>query len=233
MAKIKLSAIGITAIRGSIGGTTFSSNRGGIYVKNWAKPSNPMTPAQTALRNMFGSVVRSWKTLTAAQIGSWNAYAQGRTTTDILGESRPMSGRGAFISVNQNRLHVGWPILKSAPTPVKLLAFHFAPYLSFEIDIANPELTVETPSYIPLEDVDTNVVSLRITHYSPASRSFKPHGQGVSVRQAVAGANTGVDLTSALAELGVSAGDQILVSAHMHNTEGLKSNVVTQVFTVV
>ena len=230
MAKIKLSAIGITAIRGTIGGTTFSSNRGGIYVKNWAKPSNPMTPSQTRLRNMFGSVVRAWKTLTAAQVGSWNAYAQGRTTTDSLGESRPMSGRGAFISVNQNRLHVGWNMLTIAPSAIKLLAFEFGDFDSTS-SFADPLLEIKTPSFEASKDEGTNIVSLRITHYSPASQSFKPNGQGVSVRQMIVSENTEIDLTDAFAELGINHGDKFLVSAHMHNEEGLKSNVVTQVFT--
>ena len=225
MAKIKLSAIGITAIRGTIGGTTFSANKGGIYVKNWAKPSNPMTPAQTRLRNMFGSVVRSWKELTASEVNDWDAYAQGRTTTDVLGESRTMSPRGAYISVNQNRLHVGLPIISAAPSPMILYAFALTSF-----DTMSKDLIVNALDYQNAGPM--NIISVRISHHSPQSKSFKSKGQGVTVRETIVGLTNDVPLGNAINQLGLVTGDQFLVEAHMHNEEGLKSNVVTGIFTV-
>lgn len=224
MAKFKLSAIGITAIRGTIGGQTFSSNKGGIYVKNWAKPSNPMTPAQTALRNMFGSVVRSWKLLTESQRNDWNAYAQGRTTTDILGESRPMTGRGAFISVNQNRLHIGLPLAESVPAVTQLLSFSFLGDSG-----VGSKLKVSVPDYeSPL--AGTNIISVRVMLPSIGSDSYKAAKTGVTVRFNVASGELTLDISDALDQLGVAEDDKFLVHAHMHNTEGLKSNVVTGKF---
>lgn len=224
MAKFKLSAIGITAIRGTIAGQTFSSNKGGIYVKNWAKPSNPMTPAQTALRNMFGSVVRTWRLLTEAQRNDWNAYAQGRTTVDILGESRTMTGRGAFISVNQNRLHVGLPLSESVPPSTQLLSFSFQA-TSGEDDKVN----VLIPDYV-VALANTNVISVRIMLPSIGSDSYKAAKSGVTKRFDVNASSMQLDIANELVQLGIQLGDKFIVHAHMHNTEGLKSNVVTGKF---
>lgn len=224
MAKFKLSAIGITAIRGTIGGQTFSSNKGGIYVKNWAKPTNPMTPAQTALRNMFGSVVRTWKLLTDAQRNDWNAYAEGRTYTDILGESRTMTGRGAFISVNQNRLHIGLTLSESVPATAQLLAFHFMASSG-----VGSQLSVSVPDYVSAL-AGTNVISVRIMLPSIGSDSYKAAKTGITKRVDINNDEMSIDISDELDQLGVVLGDKFLVHAHMHNTEGLKSNVVTGKF---
>jgi len=121
MAKIKLGAM-ITDIRGAIGGTVFSRNKGGAYAKKNTSPTNPSTPAQGAARSVFGAVSQAWKDLTISQQNAWNTAAPGFPYTDVLGDVREYSGRSLFMKLNSQikLIDAAGTQLDVPPTPATL-----------------------------------------------------------------------------------------------------------------
>lgn len=99
---MKLSAIGITNLSGKAGGSIFSRNRGGQYVKNFAVPSNPNTMAQQAKRSVFGSLSASWRNLASSARQDWNSIAKFYPKKNTFGDTIVLSGFGIFQSLNLN-----------------------------------------------------------------------------------------------------------------------------------
>lgn len=126
MALIKLSAIGITALSGTSGGTTFAYSRSGKYMRNWAKPTNPQTAVQTQNRALFGFLSQAWGSLSQDEVAKWNEEAALQERTNRLGEQYKMNGFSYFKSVNQLLLSSGQessfltepPEVLAAPDPI-------------------------------------------------------------------------------------------------------------------
>lgn len=92
---------GVTDIRGSIGGTTFSRNQGGNYARARTKPINQRSWRQTARRCTISECGRHWwDTLTVAQRTAWNTYAEETSWTNRLGQTISISGMAAFVRTN-------------------------------------------------------------------------------------------------------------------------------------
>lgn len=115
MALIKYGG-GVAGASGSVAGNTYSRNRAGAYIRNWAKPINPTTIAQANVRARFGTSSTNWGTLTKAQVDAWNAYADDLERTNALGETYTPLGRQIFMEANQNLGAVGGTLL-STPGP--------------------------------------------------------------------------------------------------------------------
>lgn len=111
MAKIKLSAIGITNISGKSGGSVFAHNKNGNYVRRLGIPTQPQTHSQTLVRSVFGALARSWNALDTAARNAWKDWGASNPKVDQFGDSRPMSGRQAYISANSNLNTVGADML--------------------------------------------------------------------------------------------------------------------------
>lgn len=107
MAKIKLSAIGITNISGKSGGSVFAHNKNGNYVRRLGIATQPQTAKQTLKRSMFGIISRMWGELNKDQRDAWKTFGAEHPKTDQFGDSRPLTGRQAFISVNSNLQTIG------------------------------------------------------------------------------------------------------------------------------
>lgn len=87
-----------SAVSGSMGGTTFAHNKGGMYTRARGVPTNPNTVRQQAQRSLFGAAVVAWSTLlSSAQRAAWNTYGENVTVTDSLGQPRKRSGQQWFI----------------------------------------------------------------------------------------------------------------------------------------
>ena len=107
MAKIKLSAIGITNISGKSGGSVFAHNKNGNYVRRLGIATQPQTAKQTLARSIFGVISRMWGGLTQAERQAWATWGAENPKTDQFGDSRPLTGRQAFISANSNLQTIG------------------------------------------------------------------------------------------------------------------------------
>lgn len=94
-----------TQISGSVGGTTYAHNAGGLYMRARSVPVNPNTGNQTQARNALTALVNAWtSTLTAVQRAAWSLYAANVPTTNALGDARVNSGQNWYVGANQPRL---------------------------------------------------------------------------------------------------------------------------------
>lgn len=106
-----------TQTSGSVGGLTYSHNRGGMYTRARAIPVNTATSNQQGIRNSLANLVALWNsTLTAAQRDAWNVYGDNTPTTDSLGEPRQLSGINWYVACNVARLQCALTRVDAAPT---------------------------------------------------------------------------------------------------------------------
>jgi hypothetical protein len=115
MALIKTGG-GVASISGSIGGITYSRNRGGPYMRNRSVPVNPNSIYQQAVRGFLSSLTVAWsQTLTLAQRQAWDAYAEAVPLSGPLGDPRNVGGLGMFIRCNVPRLQAGLSQVNDGP----------------------------------------------------------------------------------------------------------------------
>ncbi len=116
MASIKLGPA-IAAIAGSIGGTVFSHNKAGPYIRNRSIPINPNTARQVKVKAAMAFLTAEWaNALTAAQRTAWNLYASSVTMPNRLGDAINHSGFNHFIRSNMIRKQVDLAIISNGPT---------------------------------------------------------------------------------------------------------------------
>jgi len=124
----------LTGMSGSLGGLTFSHNRGGAYVRDRAIPTQPNTIQQSIVKAIFGGLSGLWSSLlTPAQRSAWDAYADGTPLTDKLGQPFTPTGLNMYIRGNtpliqsgESRVDDGPPTLglpvATAPTAASVTA---------------------------------------------------------------------------------------------------------------
>lgn len=113
-----------TQASGSIGGITYSHNRGGMYTRGRAVPTNPGSAQQTAIRGFVAALTTAWTdTLTAAQRAAWDTYAENVPLLDALGEPRNVGGLGMYVRSNVPRLQAAEPRVDDGPTTFTLGEF--------------------------------------------------------------------------------------------------------------
>lgn len=116
MAKFNSSAVG-GDIRGKIGSSVFSRNKGGAYVRTKVTPVNPRTAKQQQVRQNFGQNSKAWSgTLTDAQRAAWNAFAASNPVRDVFGNSIILTGLATFNRMNQVLLQTGAAVILDPPT---------------------------------------------------------------------------------------------------------------------
>lgn len=83
---------------GSIGGSTYSHNRGGMYIRNRTIPVNPNSNRQQAMRMYMDNAVQAWTNLmTEIQRNSWRIYADNVPVLNRLGDAVHLSGQQMWI----------------------------------------------------------------------------------------------------------------------------------------
>ena len=92
---------GITEMRGSMGGNTFSRNRYGAYMLARTKPINPNSDAQVNVRACMAFLTDRWSnTLTPVERAAWNLYGSNVVMKNKLSESINLSGFNHYIRSN-------------------------------------------------------------------------------------------------------------------------------------
>jgi len=120
MAIIKLGE-GVAAASGSLGGVTFSRNRGGPYIRRRVVPVNPNTIQQQFIRSLVSQLTSLWlSTLTALQRESWDTYAFQVPLPNPLGALVNVGGLGMYVRSNVPRLQVGLSRIDNAPVEFNL-----------------------------------------------------------------------------------------------------------------
>lgn len=89
---------------GSIAGITYSRNRGGLYTRARAIPSNPQTASQMNARGAISAVSTAWGGLSDVQRSGWELYAQSVPVIDRLGAQIQISGINMFVRCNTPRV---------------------------------------------------------------------------------------------------------------------------------
>lgn len=125
MAKFTPGAL-VGQISGSVGGTTFSHNRFGPYMRRRAVPITSTTPAAMAAKAALAAGSTAWQALAAANKLSWNAWALVNPVTNSLGQAQALTGHQAFTGIYARCLKVGTatltlPPTEPAPTPLTSL----------------------------------------------------------------------------------------------------------------
>lgn len=106
----------LSAIRGSINGTTFSQNRYGAYARNRTVLANPNTPNQALIRASLATAAQSWKVLSDAQRLAWQTYAAATPVPNRVGDMVHLSGIAAYNKSNTLLLFLGKGQNTAAPT---------------------------------------------------------------------------------------------------------------------
>lgn len=116
MASILLGG-GVTDIRGSIGGSTFSRNAAGNYIRARMKPVNKRSERQVARRANLAYLATYWsKGLSEQQRADWRAYAAGTIWTNRLGQAMAVNGLAAFMRLNVLHRLIPSVVIDDAPT---------------------------------------------------------------------------------------------------------------------
>lgn len=110
----------MTSASGSIGGTTFSHNRGGLYTRARRVPVNPQTAFQNVIRNLMGSLQAMYPTLTGAQRNAWYVYSENMTFPNALGLQIRYTAQNCYVMLNTPRLQAGLSRIDNAPVVFEL-----------------------------------------------------------------------------------------------------------------
>ena len=116
MAKVQFSAF-VTDIRNKLGGTVFSKNRAGSYVRNKVSPTNPSTISQGNSRSRFTGFSQGWRGLTSDQRSQWNDATTSFPKTDQFGKIYFLSGAQLYQSLNNTLQIVGTAAINVPPIP--------------------------------------------------------------------------------------------------------------------
>jgi hypothetical protein len=120
MALIQFSSI-VSGARNSVGGQTYSQNKGGAYVKSKPLPTQPRTAAQRQVRANFATNSKAWSgVLSDAQRSAWTFFAQANPYTNIFGASKILSGIAMSMKLNQVLAQIGVAYLEDAPSDLSV-----------------------------------------------------------------------------------------------------------------
>lgn len=100
---------------GSMGGTTFSHNRFGPYMRAKRTPVNPNTTYQQEQRNVFAVATAAWRALTDAQRAAWASYAAATPVTNRLGATVYLTGSQMHVATNSFAGRLGIAAISAAP----------------------------------------------------------------------------------------------------------------------
>lgn len=107
---------GVTDMRGSIAGTTFSRSRSGNYARARKKPINPHSTLQNTRRAEMAYLMKFWSNnLTEQERVDWRAYALGTTWTNRLGQTIEVNGNSAFVRLNMLQRLTPSTVITAAP----------------------------------------------------------------------------------------------------------------------
>lgn len=118
--KIKYSGVGITAASGSLGGSTFSHNASGAYVRLTGQTVNPNSPLQQQVRNQFKAATQAWSGLTQVQRDSWVAFANAIVFKDSLGQDYKLNPYQHYVRSYLAMIDAGLTPVQTGPSVLTL-----------------------------------------------------------------------------------------------------------------
>lgn len=161
MAQFLYSEIGITDIRGKIGGTQFTRVRSGGQGILPTTPRQAGTPDQQASQNKFQKVLGYWRELEEYQRVLWNEAAGSPdwTRTNRTGEEYQPTGQSLFIQLNLSAFKQSFPIEEPPSYPS---------FTEMEFDFLEADTTPKVTLYFTASSI---AVGESILMYSTAQLS--------------------------------------------------------------
>lgn len=116
MAIAKLQAP-VADLRGKYGGMIWGKNAAGNWVRQWTKPVDPGSMAQTGKRNWFTTIRHGWRDLSTGQKAQWDTLAASPPEVDYnsVGQVILLSGSAWHTRINMRRFQVGLAYTATAP----------------------------------------------------------------------------------------------------------------------
>jgi hypothetical protein len=115
LVKIVFSGIGVVDARKKLGGSVFSRNRGGNYIRRRVVPINRNTTSQRGSRTRFTGLSQGWRGLTATQQTAWNNATGNFPRKDRLGNTIVLSGANLYQSLNNTLINAGIATIATPP----------------------------------------------------------------------------------------------------------------------
>jgi len=107
---------GVSDMRGSVGGSTFTRTRAGAITRQRVKPTNPQSQYQMDQRSIITELAQAWgQTLTQAQRDGWSTFGDNFPSVNKLGQQVLLTGNQAFSRVGGRMLAAGQSYLSTAP----------------------------------------------------------------------------------------------------------------------
>lgn len=97
----------VASVSGSVGGTVFSRNRFGQYMRRRALPVQPNTQYQEEQRGFVGAASQAWQGLTEDIRRAWATFAQNNPMVDRLGQTQILTGHQAFVKTIIRQVRLG------------------------------------------------------------------------------------------------------------------------------
>lgn len=191
MAKIIFGG-GVSGIRGTIAGNTFSVNANGAYVRNRGSVANRNSTKQQAVRSILSAVAGSWRSLTDLQKESWQALALVYTYTDRLGISSKLTAFQIYQKFNQQLLQVGLAANDAAPSLQDLgSVVSFAPVYDHgtHVMLLDPVFSLDGSAIVPNDTVCVLDMTMKLSAgvtrpKRPLFRSIRVYAEGVDLATA-------------------------------------------------
>lgn len=116
MARVKFGGL-VTDLRGSVGGSTFSRNSYGSYLRNKGNPVDPNTTPQAVIKSRFATLSSAWRDLDQADRDTFIEQAPNYTRINAFGDNVPLTGQSLYMRANLNMLASGQPLIYNIPPP--------------------------------------------------------------------------------------------------------------------
>lgn len=118
----------VTQVSGRIGGSVFSHNKGGQYIRAGVVPKKVTSAAALTQKSILSTVTRSWALLDAAQKAAWSHYTTENPVVNRIGMKKSLSGHQAFVGLNSRLLRaadagIALPPTAAPPSPVTITSF--------------------------------------------------------------------------------------------------------------
>lgn len=120
----KINAI-LGDLAGKLGGSVFSHNTAGSYVRAKKTPVNRNTTRQQLVRSRLSYLSSLWQSIGAGGQQQWANYGQANPHTDSFGNTIALSGQQAFIMLNARRANLGDTVPNTTPPPTENTAVPF------------------------------------------------------------------------------------------------------------
>lgn len=116
--------IAVGQISGRVGGSVFSHNRGGMYIRNGSIPSVVQTEKANKFKAGLGVASTAWANITDAQAATWREYAANHPVTNRLGRTHTLQASNWYVKCNSRLLAASQSMIDVAPAipgPVGML----------------------------------------------------------------------------------------------------------------